>query len=89
MCLTEEWFAGSTSRNNSRDSKNPTPEEVSNELLSYYSSTYPVAVETAEWVYINWNLENVFKLSKRSRELLFEIIEKDILKMDFTKTNNI
>ncbi len=79
MSLPEEWFADSNSRNEDRDFKNPTSEEVSKSLLWYYSSISPVAVEMVEWVYKNWNLENIYKMSKHDRELLLLIIEKEII----------
>lgn len=79
MSLTEEWFRHAGHRNSQRDANGVSMSDVTSALCMWHSSVQPVAVEMAEWLYMNWPLEKFFQLSKTDRDLLQEIIETVIL----------
>lgn len=80
MCLGIEWFIAGSERNKQRDLNGISIEDAERDLDLYYSSIAPVAIETSEWLYKNWSIEKFFQLSKNSRLILIEIIEREIIK---------
>lgn len=86
MSLSIEWFAASDQRNKMRDANGVSIEEAEGDLAFNSSSAYPVAEETARWIYKNWSLEKIFQLSPSARQTLLRIIEDQLKKFN-TKTN--
>lgn len=88
MSLSIEWFAASDQRNKMRDANGVSIEEAEGDLAFNSSSAYPVAEETARWIYKNWSLEKIFQLSPSARQTLLRIIE-DQLKIQHKDKPNI
>lgn len=78
MSLSIEWFAASDQRNKMRDANGVSIEEAEGDLAFNSSSAYPVAEETARWIYKNWSLEKIFQLSPHARQTLLRIIEDQL-----------
>lgn len=79
MSLSLEFFAASNDRKKARDLNGVSIKEAEKDLALFNSSIYPVAVETAEWLYKNWTIEKFFQLSNNSRIILLKIIDKEII----------
>ena len=76
MCLTAEWFEGQNDRERRRSEAGVPPNEAEAALSAYNSTAYPIAVEMAEWIYKNWSLQDIFRLSRHGRATLLRIIDE-------------
>jgi len=85
MSLSPEFFAEIDNRNKQRDINGVSIKEAEGDLGLIDSSIYPVAIETAEWLYKNWTLEKFFQLSNYSKFILLKIIEVELKKSDSTQ----
>jgi hypothetical protein len=64
-------------------------DDASQTLRSYHTTVWPIAVETAEWLYRNWSLKEFCKFSESDRNLLIDIIDKEIIRKQSDASENI
>jgi hypothetical protein len=91
MCLTLEWFEESTKRETHRKTHGVTIKEANEALRHFKSTAHPIAEEMAEWIYNNWPLTKIVKLSKGNirdlKQYIFKKHGSDMEKIGHLKIN--
>ena len=67
MCLTIDWFAGSTARVQRWNEEGIDPDEARKALNTIGTTVYPIAAEMAAWLYENWTLQKIDELGPGAR----------------------
>lgn len=78
MCLSDNWFNDSNNRIENWEKNGLSVKEAQENLLQYRSRIYPVAIEVAEFIFSNWGARMVAMLEKDSRDMLFEIWDREL-----------
>ena len=82
MCLSDDWFKESKYRIENWEKNGISIKEAQSNLLKYRSTIYPVATEVAEFIFSNWGARMVARLGKEYREILFDIWDKELDRLD-------
>ena len=79
MSLSPEWFAKCSDREKQRSHDGISIQEAESALSMFDSSIWPVAEETARWLYKNWTIEKFFQLHPTARLQLLRFIELELM----------
>jgi len=88
MCLDHRWFEERENRVNEWKTNGLTIEEAEGNLFHFRSSIWPVAIETAEFIFEFWSSDDFSKLNQYSQQTLIEIYNTRLSnkKINITKT---
>lgn len=85
MCLNDEWFDGYQERDLLRNQNGVSLAEAESTLNFYNGTHYPKADEMASWLYRNYTMENLMRLSPAAKEIVLRSVIRQSLQLGIGK----